>query len=113
MTLRMELCSSRLAESLKLTEVSFFSWAVNTHPAVRTSWQTGQNVPCRSVSTVLAQDHFLSDFLSLHLTSKTHKVSMMMVLDVGTRTSSSACAADLMSVRCPHLSEWLVAPVFD
>ena len=31
-------------------------------------------------STVLAQDHFFSDFLSLHLTSKTHKVAMMMLV---------------------------------
>ena len=53
------------------------------------------------LSTVLAQDHFLSDFLSLHLTSKTHKVSMMMVMGVDSKTSSTALAADLMSGRSP------------
>ena len=41
------------------------------------------------LSTVLAQDHFFSDFLSLHLTSKTHKVTMMMLVGVGSRNSSS------------------------
>ena len=30
------------------------------------------------LSTVLAQDHFFSDHLSLHLTSKIHDLSMMM-----------------------------------
>ena len=55
-------------------------------------------------STVLAQDHFFSDCLSLHLTSKTHKVSMRMVLHgVGFKTSCSATAADLMNTRSPPL----------
>ena len=36
-----------------------------------------------ALSTVLAQDHFFSDFLSLRLASETHKVSMMMVLGHG------------------------------
>ena len=31
-----------------------------------------------SLSTVLAQDHFFSDFLSLHMTIKNHTVTMMM-----------------------------------
>ena len=31
-------------------------------------------------STVLAQDRFFSDSVSLHLTSKTHKVTMMMFI---------------------------------
>ena len=43
------------------------------------------------LSTVLAQDHFFSDFLSLHLTNKTHKESMMMLVGVGSKTSPSAC----------------------
>jgi hypothetical protein len=42
------------------------------------------------LSTVLAQDHFFSDFLSLHLTNKNHKEPMMMPLDVTSMTSSSA-----------------------
>ena len=42
-----------------------------------------------SLSTVLAQDHFFSDSLSLHLTSQTHKVTMMMLLGVGSRNSNS------------------------
>ena len=37
----------------------------------------------RCLSTVLAQDHFFSDFLSLHLTTKTHKESMMMLSGAG------------------------------
>ena len=60
------------------------------------------------LSTVLAQDRFLSDLLSLHLTSKTHKVSMMMVSGVDSLTSLSAHAADLMNHRGPPLSEWLL-----
>ena len=42
------------------------------------------------LSTVLAQDHFFSDFLSLHLTVKIHKVVMMMSASVGPATSHSA-----------------------
>ena len=37
---------------------------------------------CDAMSTVLAQGHFFSDSLSLHLTSKTHKVAMMMPMCV-------------------------------
>ena len=48
------------------------------------------------LSTVLAQDHFFSDFLSLHLTHKTHKVAMMMSVGVASKISPSALAADLM-----------------
>ena len=33
----------------------------------------------RWLSTVLAQDHFFSDYLSLHLTIQNHKVAMMML----------------------------------
>ena len=51
------------------------------------------------LSTVLAQDHFFSDSLSLHLTSKTHKVTMMMLTAVEPKTFTSASAADLMKVR--------------
>ena len=42
------------------------------------------------LSTVLAQDHFFSDFLSLHLTIKIHEVVMMMSVSVGPATSHSA-----------------------
>ena len=48
-----------------------------------------------SLSTVLAQDHFFSDFLSLHLTTKTHKASTMMRSGVDSKTSPSASAADI------------------
>ena len=37
----------------------------------------------RCLSTVLAQDHFFSDSSSLHLTIKTHKVTMMMLIGAG------------------------------
>ena len=60
----------------------------------------------RCLSTVLAQDHFFSDFLSLHLTTKTHKESMMMLSGAGFKTSTSAHAADLMKRWSPPLSEW-------
>ena len=58
------------------------------------------------LSTVVAQDHFFSDFLSLHLTTKTHKESMMMLSGAGSKTSTSAHAADLMKRWSPPLSEW-------
>ena len=61
------------------------------------------------LSTVLAQDHFFSDFLSLHLTIKTHKVSMMMLMGVGSWICSSALAADLMTCWSSTLTEWRVA----
>ena len=60
----------------------------------------------RRSSTVLAQDHFFSDFLSLHLTSKTHKVTMMMLLGVGSRNSNSGFTADLMNHESLPPSEW-------
>ena len=58
------------------------------------------------LSTVLAQDHFFSDFLSLHLTTKTHKESMMMLSGAGFKTSTSAHVADLMTHWSPPQSEW-------
>ena len=42
------------------------------------------------LSTVLAQDHLSSDFLSLHLTIKDYKETMMMVLGGDSQISSSA-----------------------
>ena len=69
--------------------------------------QKGRAAPAQTrPSTVLAQDHFFSDFLSLHLTIKTHKASMMMRSGVGSKTSPSAAAADLMNRWSPPLSEW-------
>ena len=50
-----------------------------------------------SLSTVLAQDHFFSAFLNLHLTIENHKESMMMQRDLVSKISSSASAADLMT----------------
>ena len=59
------------------------------------------------LSTVLAQDHFFSDFLSLHLTTKTHKASTMMHSGVDSKTSSSASAANIYeSFSGRPLSEW-------
>ena len=58
------------------------------------------------LSTVLAQEHFFSDFLSLRLTNKTQKVTMMMFTGVVSETSTSASAADLMNLQRHPLSEW-------
>ena len=59
------------------------------------------------LSTVLAQDHFFSDSLSLHLTSKTHKVTMMMLTAVEPKTFASASVAVLMKVRVvSQHTEW-------
>ena len=65
------------------------------------------------LSTVLAQDHFFSDSLSLHLTSKIHKDTMMMLLGMDSKTSTSACSADLMKVRSQSLSEWHYLELLD
>ena len=60
-----------------------------------------------SLSTVLAQDHFFSDSLSLHLTSQTHKVTMRMFMGAGSWiTSPQLHAADLMTFWSSPLSEW-------
>ena len=60
-----------------------------------------------SLSTVLAQDHFFSDSLSLHLTSQTHKVTMRMFMGAGSWTTSPQLhAADLMTFWSSPLSEW-------
>ena len=61
----------------------------------------------RCLSTVLAQDHFFSDFLSLHLTIKIHDGAMMMHEGVCSITSCSAFAAVLMFVWSTCQSEWL------
>ena len=52
------------------------------------------------LSTVLAQDRFFSDFLSLHLTVKIHRVAMMMLVSVMPYISHSAVAAVLMWFGC-------------
>ena len=69
--------------------------------------------PNWQLSTVLAQDHFFSDSLSLHLTSKIHKDTMMMLLGMDSKTSTSACSADLMKVGSQPLSEWHFRELFD
>ena len=45
------------------------------------------------LSTVLAQDHFYSDFLSLHVTVKTNNTAMMMFVlpCIGKDASGRAC----------------------
>ena len=96
MALRMEVCSSRLADkgsSLKCHH----SAGVHDSPMYTFACCPKLTFQHVFLSTVLAQDHFSSDFLSLHLTSKTHKVSMMMVLGGGFQITPSALAADLMS----------------
>ena len=60
-----------------------------THRSSNTHTRDPRPLTNTYLSTVLAQDHFFSDFLSLHLTSKTHKVTMMMLLGVGSRNSNS------------------------
>ena len=73
---------------MELTEVSY-THSQNTHRASNTFACDLEPLTKTYLSTVLAQDHFFSDFLSLHLTSKTHKVTMMMLLGVGSRNSNS------------------------
>ena len=100
MALRMEVCSSRLADkgsSLKCHHLA----GVHDSQGYTFAFRPKLTFQHLLLSTVLAQDHFSSDFLSLHLTSKTHKVSMMMVMGVDSKTSSTALAADLMSGRSP------------
>ena len=60
------------------------------------------------LSTVLAQDHFFSDFLSLRLTNKNHKLTMMMSVGAASKISTSASAAALMILPRQPLSEWHV-----
>ena len=67
----------------QLTEVSLPQKPHANSPAHSNKENMGRQHAHMRPSTVLAQDHFFSDFLSLHLTSKTHKVSMMMVLGCG------------------------------
>ena len=97
--------TSRLADKMELTEVSY-THSQNTHRASNTFACDPEPLTKTYLSTVLAQDHFFSDFLSLHLTSKTHKVTMMMLLGVGSRNSNSGWTADLMNHASPPLSEW-------
>ena len=104
MTLRMD---ARTAGWLR-TESSLKCRSTPTHnsPVQRRGWGEKRSRRKVHLSTVLAQDHFFSDFLSLHLTSKTHKEPMMMLLGVGSKTSPSAFAADLMNRWSPPLTEW-------
>ena len=60
------------------------------------------------LSTVLAQDHFFSDFLSLRLTKKNHTLTMMMSVGAASKISVSASAAALMILPRQPLSEWHV-----
>ena len=60
------------------------------------------------LSTVLAQDHFFSDFLSLRLTKKNHTLTMMMSVGAASKISVSASAAALMILSRQPLSEWQV-----
>ena len=46
-----------------------------------------QKIIYLGLSTVLAQGHFFSDILSLHLTIKTHKAAVMMLCHVDPLTS--------------------------
>ena len=62
------------------------------------------------LSTVLAQDHFSSDFLSLHLAIKDHKEAMMMVRRLWLPDFFSVSAAGLMKFWSPPVTEWLDWP---
>ena len=86
-----------------------YTHSQNTHRAFNTFSCDPEPLTKTYLSTVLAQDHFFSDFLSLHLTIKTHKVSMMMLMGVGSWICSSAPAADLMTRWSSTLTEWRVA----
>ena len=79
----------------QLTEVSLPPKPLANSPAHSHKENTGRQYAHMRPSTVLAQDHFISDFLSLHLTTKTHKASTMMHSGVDSKTSSSASAADI------------------
>ena len=54
-----------------------------------------------NLSTVLAQDHFFSDSLSLHLTIQTHKGTMMMLLGVSSKISTSVLCCRFDESRGP------------
>ena len=58
------------------------------------------------LSTVFTQDHFFNDFLSSHLTAKTHKESTVMLSGAGFKTSTSAHVADVMTRWSPPQSKW-------
>lgn len=85
-----ECFSSRLAERAQLSEVLAWRLKFSTQNSPVPNNATMGLVKCLdgSMSTVLAQDHFFSDFLSLHLTTKNHKVSMMMRSSVASRFPS-------------------------
>ena len=61
------------------------------------------------LSTVLAQDHFYSDFLSLHLTSQTQTSTMMMHQCSSTQEVSNHLWSGLMSHLLRSKSEWLTS----
>ena len=105
MTLRMDWYSSRLAEGYSIAEVSESRSFSNSPTSMQHCAPVGGFVK-HPLSTVLAQDRFFSDFLSLHLTIKIHKVAMMMHVSVMPHISYSAPAAALMPVGCTRLSEW-------
>jgi len=55
----------------------------------------------RVVSTVLAQDHFYRDFLSLHMSKKTQKLAVMMLAVIAPlRICALVLATGWMSVWC-------------
>ena len=55
----------------------------------------------RAVSTVLAQDHFYRDFLSLHMSKKTQKLAVMLRSAIGPlRICALVLATGWMSVWC-------------
>ena len=109
MTLRMHAHTADWLITFELAEVSHrFCTCCQNSPALVRNALLGVRQSHYPLSTVLAQDHFFSDFLSLHLTIQSHKDPMMMLLGVGSRISPSANAADLMNQWSPPLSEWSV-----
>ena len=79
---------SCLADTLEIAEVS--TPAVINSPVRPCFLMIYPEMPQLSLSTVLAQDHFFSDFLSLHLTNKNHKEAMRMLMQVHPKISCSA-----------------------
>ena len=80
--------SSCLADTPEIAEVSTKE-VINSPDRWRSTVSTPL-VEHTILSTVLAQDHFFSDFLSLHLTIKIHKVAMMMCDNVSSWISCSS-----------------------
>ena len=80
MTLRMHAHTADWLITFELAEVSHrFCTCCQNSPALVRNALLGVRQSHYPLSTVLAQDHFFSDFLSLHLTIKIHTLVMRML----------------------------------